>query len=42
MDSWKEMDRITFEIACLEITYSGLSEENRACYHAVCILGHRL
>jgi hypothetical protein len=30
MDSWKEMDRIAFEMTCLEIIYSGLSEENRA------------
>jgi hypothetical protein len=30
MDSWKEMDKISFEITCLEIIYSGLSEENRA------------
>jgi hypothetical protein len=30
MDSWKEMDKIAFEMTCLEIIYSGLSEENRA------------
>jgi hypothetical protein len=30
MDSWKAMDRISFQITCLEITYSVLSEENRA------------
>jgi hypothetical protein len=30
MDSWKEMDKIALEMTCLEITYSGLSEENRA------------
>jgi hypothetical protein len=30
MDSWKEMDKISFEMTCLEIIYSGLSEENRA------------
>jgi hypothetical protein len=30
MDSWKEKDKITFEMTCLEILYSGLSEENRA------------
>jgi hypothetical protein len=30
MDSWKEMDKIAFEITCLEIIYSGLSEKNRA------------
>jgi hypothetical protein len=30
MDSWKEMDRISIEITCLEIIYFSLSEENRA------------
>jgi hypothetical protein len=30
MDSWKEMDRISFEISCLEIMYHGLSEETKA------------
>jgi hypothetical protein len=30
MDSWKEMDKIAFEMTCLEIIYFGLSEENRA------------
>jgi hypothetical protein len=30
MDSWKEMDNITFEMTCLEILYSSLSKENRA------------
>jgi hypothetical protein len=30
MDSWKEMDKIAFEMACLDIIYFGLSEENRA------------
>jgi hypothetical protein len=30
MDSWKEMDKIAFEISCLEIMYDGLSEETKA------------
>jgi hypothetical protein len=30
MDSWEEMDKIAFEMTCLEIIYSSLSEENRA------------
>jgi hypothetical protein len=30
MDSWKEMDEISFEITCLEIKYSSLSEETKA------------
>jgi hypothetical protein len=30
MDRWKEMDKITFEITCLEILYFRVSEENRA------------
>jgi hypothetical protein len=30
MDSWKEMDKTAFEMTYLEITYFGLSEENRA------------
>jgi hypothetical protein len=30
MDSWKEMDKIALDMTCLEITYFGLSEENRA------------
>jgi hypothetical protein len=30
MDSWEEMDKIAFEMTCLEIMYFGLSEEKRA------------
>jgi hypothetical protein len=30
MDSWKDMDRISFEISCLEITYDNLSKEIKA------------
>jgi hypothetical protein len=30
MDSWKEMDKISFEIPWLEIMYDGLSEETKA------------
>jgi hypothetical protein len=30
MDSWKEMDKIAFEIPWLEIMYDGLSEETKA------------
>jgi hypothetical protein len=30
MDSWKEMDKISLEISCLEIMYHGLSEETKA------------
>jgi hypothetical protein len=30
MDIWKEMDRISFEISCLEIIYHGLNEETKA------------
>jgi hypothetical protein len=30
MDSWKEMDEISFEITCLEIKYSALSKETKA------------
>jgi hypothetical protein len=30
MHSWKEMDRIPFEISCLEIMYHGLSKETKA------------
>ena len=30
MDSWKEVDEISFEITCLEIKYSALSKETKA------------
>jgi hypothetical protein len=30
MDSWKDMDRISFEISCLEIMYDNLSKETKA------------
>jgi hypothetical protein len=30
LDSWKDMDRISFEISCLEITYDNLSKEIKA------------
>jgi hypothetical protein len=30
MDSWKEVDKIAFEIPWLEIMYDGLSKETKA------------